>query len=118
LKYYYPAILWGIFIIIVSTIGGVNLPESFWDFIAMDKVAHFGVYAVFVILLNWGLEMNCHFLNSKILFWSIGTAIFLGILMEIVQYSFFPNRYFEFIDIIANIIGAFVGSIVYKRFFL
>ncbi len=116
MKYYYPAIFWGIFIVIVSTIGGISLPPTLWDIIAFDKVAHFGVYAVFVFLLNWGYDLNRRY--SKISIWSLSIAIFLGILMEIVQYSFFPNRYFEFADIIANIIGAFLGSTIYKRFFL
>lgn len=118
MKYYYPVTIWGIIIIILSSIGGVNLPESFWDFIALDKVAHFGVYAIFVVLAFWGAEKNGHYLKFNLSVLVIGIAVFLGILMEIMQYSFFPNRYFELYDIIANIIGAFVGSTIYKRFFI
>ncbi|GJM33681.1 MAG: hypothetical protein DHS20C18_26820 [Saprospiraceae bacterium] len=40
-----------------------------------------------------------------------------GILMEIVQYSFFPGRYFELNDIIANIIGALLSVLLLKLFY-
>ena len=36
-----------------------------------------------------------------------------GVMMEIdAIYSFFPGRYFEVLDIIANIIGSFVGLLL------
>lgn len=39
-----------------------------------------------------------------------------GIGMEVVQYTFFPGRYFEFWDIVANISGAFAGVILFRKF--
>jgi len=34
--------------------------------------------------------------------------------MEVVQYAFFPDRYFEFWDIVANIIGALAALLLLK----
>jgi VanZ family protein len=40
-------------------------------------------------------------------------AIGFGALMETVQFGFFPDRYFEILDLIANIIGSICGSAIY-----
>jgi VanZ family protein len=37
--------------------------------------------------------------------------------MEILQFAFFPGRYFEWSDIIANALGALVGMILIKKLF-
>lgn len=110
------AISWMIVIIILSTIGGPKVPGWGWiDMISPDKWAHAFVYAVLMILL---LRINrAKVYSSKK--WTNGLlmiCISLGILMEIVQYLFFPGRYFEILDIIANIIGAFIGMRFFNRF--
>jgi len=37
--------------------------------------------------------------------------------MEILQFAFFPGRYFEWSDIIANALGALAGMILIKKLF-
>ena len=116
LKVFLPAILWAIFILWASTIGGVNLPEPALKLWQPDKIAHLGVYLIFGSLILWawhkrGLLDNRH---------KIGTVlgcILYGIMMEIMQFSFFPGRYFEVNDIIANIIGS-IGSLFLIRLFI
>ena len=48
---------------------------------------------------------------------ALGISIIYGIGMEVVQYTFFPGRFFEIPDIIANIIGSILGLYLFKRFF-
>ncbi|MEZ4951590.1 MAG: VanZ family protein [Saprospiraceae bacterium] len=111
-----PGILWAIFILIVSwNVAGINLPPSLMDLVSTDKAAHFTVYAVFSGALLWGFDRNGWFPA----FWKLGflvilTCAFYGVVMEILQYYFFPGRYFEILDIVANISGAFAGFLIYR----
>lgn len=105
------SLAWASFILILSTVGiGVNLPTTLSDVISWDKLVHAIVYAV----LSFFLYKACRFYFSKrkaiIYAWLI--AVSYGLLMEIVQYSFFPNRYFELFDIFANIVGATINSLL------
>ena len=50
--------------------------------------------------------------------WVFLACTIYGILMEGMQYAFFPGRYFEVLDIIANIIGAIIGLIFFQKFFM
>ena len=103
---------------VLSAKAGINLPESWFDLIAMDKLGHFGVYGMLTVAILWanfkkGLPLNR---NTGI------TAILLsglyGIVMELMQYCFFPGRYFEYLDIIANIIGAICGFALFKYVYI
>ncbi|MEM8526744.1 MAG: VanZ family protein [Bacteroidota bacterium] len=97
--------LWAVFILIASTVGvGMNLPSTMSDIISWDKVAHAFVYFVLAYFLFRGFQKRTSNQKSNIYAFLISAAY--GVLMEIIQYSFFPNRYFEFLDILANIVGA------------
>lgn len=118
MKYYIPAILWSLVILFLSTMGGINLPPSWWDYISVDKVGHLVVYGLFTLLLVLGFTQNRTLPlanNNRNI--ALGISIIYGIGMEVVQYTFFPGRFFEIPDIIANIIGSILGLYLYKRFF-
>ncbi|MEM0991612.1 MAG: VanZ family protein [Bacteroidota bacterium] len=102
--------LWAIFILLVSTVGiGVNLPSTLSDIIAWDKLAHAFVYLVLCYLIYHNLIQKTSKKRAKV--YALTLSIGYGILMEIVQYSFFPNRYFEFLDIFANIVGSILSIV-------
>jgi len=117
LKGFYPAIGWGVVILVLSIQPGIDLPESWLDFIAFDKLGHAGVYGLLTYLLLKGFakEAKTGFFGNSFL-----TALFIssvyGILLEFVQYAFFPGRFFELYDIIANIIGSLIGLYIFKFF--
>lgn len=94
----------------------VNLPEDLFDLLAPDKWAHAFVYGVLTLLIIRGYFTNSNWTKKTTIIAVLLASIF-GILMEIMQYSFFPNRYFEFLDIIANISGS-IGSLFFTRFFI
>ena len=73
--------------------------------IHFDKIAHFGVYAILAFLLMRD-ELD--------LKWSFMICFSLGILIEFVQHNYLQGRYFEFLDIIANIIGYFAGIVFFN----
>ena len=118
MKYYIPAILWSLLILFLSTTGGINLPSTWWDFISLDKVGHLVVYGLFSMLLLWAFTQNRKLtLEKKAVIIALGISIVYGIGMEVIQYTFFPGRFFEIPDIIANIIGSFLGLYLFKRYY-
>jgi len=87
------------------------------DIVGTDKLGHMAIYAVFSILMLWAFFKSRNQMpsNTNALL-IVGLSSAYGLLMEIMQFSFFTGRYFEVLDIIANIIGSFIGLWVFKYF--
>ena len=92
------AILVGILITILSLLP----PSNGVDIHVNDKIGHFLAYGVWII--NLGLLFN------KIHYWKLIVSILVySILMEFFQ-SFIPGREVSAYDLIANTIGALIGT--------
>lgn len=92
-----------------------KLPEiDFWELNLEDKVAHMGVFAVLSGLMVWGEQRRQATaqlgLSVKVIVAAL--AIVFGLLTEIVQDQFIPSRYGSISDIIADAIGAILGTIL------
>ena len=94
--------------------GKINLPESWCDVFSIDKIGHFGIYGIFTFLLLLGFIFPTSKWKEKGVQIALSISIFYGIGMEVIQYAFFPGRYFEYLDIIANIIGSFTGLLFFN----
>jgi len=74
-----------------------------------DKVAHFGAYAIFALLLS--------LLNSERGTRGILVAVFLavayGALLEVLQAVMGTGRSFDPVDMVANFIGALLGGLLF-----
>lgn len=106
---------WAFFILILSTVGvGMNLPTTWADIIAWDKLAHAIVYFILTYWLIKGFQANKLPLGKTLLYAAVLASAY-GVLMEVVQKSFFPNRYFEVLDIIANIVGVIACVLWIRR---
>ena len=115
LTFFFPAIIWGLIILYLSSDPGIQLPSSFWDFLAVDKLGHLVFYGILTYLIGLGFyKRKNQFFDKKMSFIALIISATYGIAMEIMQYSFFPNRYFEILDIIANISGSIVGILFFK----
>jgi len=112
LKSYLPAIGWSILILLLSTRATINLPQSWFDLYSPDKFGHAFVYGVLCWLLLKAFHREA---LGKPVLWALLISISYGILMEVVQYSFFPNRFFEVYDIIANISGSLLGLWIFRK---
>lgn len=112
LIYFGLTLVWSIIIFVLSTLPGEQLPEVKW-LLAPDKFGHAGVYGVLAVGIFYSLR-SYHQAGSNDYYWSLLLAAGYGVTMEWVQYGFFPDRYFEFWDIVANIIGAFTALVVLK----
>lgn len=109
-----PAFIWTILIIVLSTANPQNIPD--FNIFSQDKIYHFAAYMLMSALWIWGfykIEKNKNSLQLKIVF----LCGVLGLLMEIVQWAFFPMRSFDWADGIANFTGAIIGFFFIKKYF-
>lgn len=111
-KAYSLVLIWALIIFGLSIMPGVDLPESWMDLVSMDKLAHAFVYGMltFLGLRAWqmtkGLAPNGYWIVILL-------SSLYGFSLECVQYAFFPGRFFETLDIIANIIGSLIGACIF-----
>lgn len=118
IKYCFPAIIWALIILYLSSSPNIQLPPSFWDFLAVDKLGHLVFYGILAFLIAFAFFKSADVIKKKLLLKSLILSSFYGICLEIMQYSFFPNRHFEILDIIANISGSLIGILIFKYIFL
>ena len=108
--YYIPMIFWAALIFVLSAIPGdtIVLP-SFWN---SDKFAHIFMYFVLAVLilltLLWA-QRDISFIESALLTFLVSIAY--GGIIEILQQYVFIHRNGDFLDFIANSIGAALGVI-------
>ena len=109
LRPYLPAFLWLLCVTALSVTPGVSLPK--FDLFATDKLGHLAAYGILSWLLLWGYTRA----KGRRPDWKTGLILFVlsagyGVLMEFVQGSFIPGRFFEVDDMIANAAGAAIAS--------
>ena len=117
--YYILVVAWAAIIFILSAIPGdtINIP-AFWN---ADKFAHIFVYFILAILILFSLiwsQRSISFIESAILTFLVTIAY--GGVIEILQQYVFINRDGDFLDFIANSIGAALGvtaMLYYKKKF-
>ena len=110
-----PAVIWGIILVILSTIPGVDLPAT--KLIEPDKLAHAIAYGLFTLLILRGFwlqngKKSVKWLPQVLLSFLIAAG--LGFLMEWIQGRFFPYRTFDIGDEIANILGSVLSIGIFK----
>lgn len=111
--YYLPAIGVFILILLLSTIFGAKVPLPDVISIGPDKIGHLMAYLVLTLSVAWGLYKNKK-LTSRNTWMIFLAAAAYGITLEWVQFTFFPSRYFEWWDMLANLIGALIAiSIIF-----
>lgn len=108
-----PAFFCGMVIYILSTTGSIQLPESFFS---SDKIGHFVAYGVLSFLILVGCFKEGRVTRPKIV-WTILLCTIYGVLLEIIQYTFYPDRLFETGDAIANLIGAVGGYLTFRQLY-
>ena len=111
---YWPAVLWALFILILTVLPLPQVPKviSDWD-LSLDKMVHFVLFAVLCALaLKGNYKRSKGFGGHQLLILSL--IIVFGALTETIQY-FLPNRTFSIADLTADGIGAIFGAIIFQR---
>lgn len=111
-KYYLPLGLYALFIFILSSIPSDEFPEIDVPFI--DKYTHFIEYAIFSFLTIRALIKEDTIKNyiSKSLSAIVITALY-GATDELHQ-LFVPGRNCEIMDLLADLLGAFIGVVIWR----
>ncbi|MBP6810584.1 MAG: VanZ family protein [Saprospiraceae bacterium] len=113
LKPFLPAIFWLAIVTYLSVTSKLQVPK--FQLFAADKIGHAAAYALLVWLLAWSVwKSKNRALTRGEMFILFCFAAAYGALMEWVQGTFFPNRFFEFDDMLANAAGAFLALIFVK----
>lgn len=92
-------------------------PRMF-DFVGADKIKHLLAYATLAVLWLNAVTVGTPADSPKARYAWLKPWIalfFLGVLLEVLQWTLFPNRLFEFADMLANGIGAGIGSFIFNR---
>ncbi|MEO0527044.1 MAG: VanZ family protein [Bacteroidota bacterium] len=92
-----------------GTLGTINIPH-------FDKLAHFVFYLVAALLCYAFLwEMAGESLSwVKALIMAVCFAIFYGIIIEVIQSELTRTRQGDFLDILANTLGALLAAVIIK----
>jgi VanZ family protein len=109
-KPFVPAMIWLAIITWLSVTPGVQMPK--FNLISADKLAHAAAYGLLAGLLIRAVRRARQRAISRAGMWGIfGFSTAYGALMEWVQGTFFPGRFFEYDDMLANAAGAFLALI-------
>jgi len=114
-RYNLFAIVWACVIFMLILMPGNNMPDTnIWSFLTFDKFAHFFVFAVLVFLLVIGFTKQHTYIWLKFNAVKSALAISIGysLLLETGQ-SLVPDRTFDLVDMLANTIGCFLGSLLF-----
>lgn len=122
LRYYIPAIIWILLILVVCTLPGKDVPHtSFFDKIHMDKIVHFGLFGGIVFFLSLGYYQQKKHISALTLFVFVMGAALYGLAIEYIQRYMTVDRSFDMNDVAADTLGAIAGIWAFKlvrRWFL
>ena len=115
LRFYLPAIIWIIFVLVLCTLPGNDLPnDPMFEKIHMDKIVHMGLFACTVLLLCLGYYRQYGHI-SKLTFSVIAiSAAFYGLAIEYIQRYWAVQRNFDMSDVAADTVGAVAGILAFK----
>ena len=86
------------------------MPARSLDSVSIIDIPHFDKWGHFLAYCTLGFSWFLSFYYLKYRVFKTWIFLFcLGILIELSQFYFLEGRYFEILDIIANISGAIVG---------
>ena len=104
-----PAIGWGFFILYICLAPAEAL-RTHVDFEISDKLAHFTLYLLWIVLLYFGSSRGYNKTLSYrklLVYWS--SAMIIGIFVEYLQMWMAVGRSAEVLDALANSAGALAG---------
>jgi VanZ family protein len=119
LKTYKLAYIWAIIVTCLCGTNGNNLPHfEFSSLLRIDKIAHlflFGTETYLIAIASKKSTVSKS--NFRIIFLAFVIGAVFGGIIEILQATVFPNRSFDYMDMIANTIGCLLAWFILNRRF-
>jgi VanZ family protein len=111
LKYYGPATLWALFILIICAVNLGGVSESPMFFAGFDKLTHTGLFFTFTVLYCNAFIRQQRPLSFPYKQLAVVTivAIFYGGLIEILQLKVFTWRSADWNDLFCDVLGICMG---------
>ncbi|WP_298736646.1 VanZ family protein [uncultured Chitinophaga sp.] len=117
LRYYIPAILWIILILVLCTLPGKDVPHTGWFSIKnLDKLVHFGLFGGIVFFLALGYYRQKKNVPALMLLVFVLSAALYGLAIEFIQKYYTVDRSFDMRDAAADTLGAIAGVWAFKLF--
>ena len=119
LKTYKLAYIWAIIVTCLCGTNGNNLPHfEFSSLLRIDKIAHLFLFGTETYLIAIATKKhNVSKSNFQIIFPAFLIGAVFGVIIEILQATVFPNRSFDYMDMIANTIGCLLAWFILNRKF-
>ncbi|MDZ4844156.1 MAG: VanZ family protein [Chitinophagales bacterium] len=116
LKNYLPALVWALFIFLLSMLPGKFIaPANIWDIVNFDKLGHLFVFFVLMVFSLRGLSKQIRSAPAfRFMLFTFLICSAYGFLIEVMQGTLSNDRQFDIYDGIANMLGCLLGGIVFK----
>jgi VanZ family protein len=100
-------LFWFLLMNVLFFLPGSDLPKQGWfEFIPFyDKVVHIGLFGIWIFLSVLALRLRV----PHAWWYILGIALVYGMLVEVIQKYWVPNRSFDLFDVLADMIGALSG---------
>lgn len=115
-KYHKLTFFWSMVIMSLCGLpGGVVQKLDLWNLLSFDKIAHAGVYALLGFFALQGLHRQYPQVGWWPKFFLIATSYCAcwGALSELLQEYVFIDRFGDWLDFIADVIGSLLGILSY-----
>ncbi|HRB53929.1 MAG TPA: VanZ family protein [Bacteroidia bacterium] len=115
IRHYIPPLMWGLFIFILCAIPGKNLPHYSWaDLLSVDKLVHFTLFFILILLLKRAWLFIYKGVSSYNLI-AIAIGVIYGGSLELMQSYFYTDRSGSWFDFLANSLGAICGVLFFEK---
>lgn len=106
-----PPVLWGLLITVLSLMPGGPAGLQLFGIPHIDKIGHFGMYAVWTFLVFYAWKGNFSIPARKLVLLTFLLGSITGIILEFSQSVMALGRSFEVADMLANALGSLAGSL-------
>lgn len=117
IKYNLFPVFWALLILVLTALPGQDFPDlSFWSLLTFDKAAHMFVFAVLVLQVIIGFIKQYRFrlLRYTAVRMAFVIGVSYGAFTELLQEFIFTGRNADYMDFVANFIGAILGVVAFR----
>ncbi len=111
IKYWLPVIIYATLIFHISSVPGEDIPDVFPS---QSYIFHFLEYLAFAFLIKRAIKEYCPKETNKRRVVVVVAIVFVYALFDEFHQSFIPNRAASLSDVFIDVLGSFVGSLIYK----